>query len=351
MCAEKWRSWAACYVRRVTLVSVLLPTYNAQASLPKTLESLCRQTFTDWECVLCDDGSSDDTLAVARAFAASDARFAILELAHAGLVATLNAGLQRCCAPYVARLDADDLCHRQRLALQFAYLDSHPEFAGVGCGVRMFPRARLSPYRRDYETWLNALETESDITRDRFVECPLAHPTWFFRREVMLDWGYRDMGWPEDYDLLLRLLSGGHRLSTVPTRLLGWRDSPSRLSRTDRAYDIESFTRCRAHFLASNWLGPSTHYGLWGYGSTGRSLARALTSHAKHPAFIVELHPGRIGQRILGVPVVAPSDLGSVRSLGEKCIVCVAGLEQRREVRRLATSLGLVEDLDFVCAA
>jgi hypothetical protein len=217
--------------------------------------------------------------------------------------------------------------------------------------VRVFPRSSLGADRREYEAWLNTVATESDIVRDRFVECPLAHPTWFFKRDVLLEFGYRDMGWPEDYDLLLRVLGKGLRLSTVKRRLLSWRDSSSRLSRTAQTYDIESFTQCRAHFIAEDWLGNTARYGLWGYGRTGRTLARALANHGKKPAYVVELHPGRIGQRILGVPVVAPSSLASVRRPGDRVIVSVAGLQQRDDARRLASAQGLVEGVDFICAA
>ena len=91
-------------------------------------------------------------------------------------------------------------------------------------------------------------------------------------------------------------------------------------------YRLENFTRCRAYFLASAWLNDAEHYGLWGYGSTGRNLARALNAHGKHPAYIVEVHPGRIGQRIMGVPVIAPEQLAQHRRAGDKLIVSVAGL-------------------------
>jgi glycosyltransferase involved in cell wall biosynthesis len=332
-------------------ISVLLPMYNAQTTLATALESLRRQRFSDWECVLCDDGSTDESAAIALAYAARDRRFTVIRCNHSGLVTTLNAGLRLCRAPYVARLDADDVCHRERLGAQYEYLEQHPELAGVGCGIRTFPRSGLSTSRRQYETWLNSLATEGDIARDRFVECPLAHPTWFIKREVFLAFGYRDMGWPEDYDLILRLLGAGQRLSIVQRRLLGWRESSTRFSRTNRGYDIESFTRCRAHFLAADWLANRPRYGLWGYGSTGRNLARALLLHGKKPAYIVELHPGRIGQRILGVPVVAPSGLASVRCPGDKLILSVAGLQQRSDARHFATAQGLVENEDFVCAA
>ena len=332
-------------------MSVLIPVYNAGDTLKSTLDSVRRQTLTDWECLLCDDGSTDETVAIAQHYAAIDARFTVIQREHAGLVATLNAGLQLCQAAYVARLDADDICHRERLVAQLSTLERHPEFSGIGCAVRMFPRSGLGLGRREYEAWLNGVATEADILRDRFVECPLGHPTWFFKREVLLEFGYKDCDWPEDYDLLLRLLGAGHRLSTVPRRLVCWRDSKTRLSRIDQRYATGAFTRCRAHFLASEWLSGESHYALWGYGSTGKALARALAYYGKRPSFIVELHPGRIGQRILGVPVVAPSQLQRFRQAGERLVISVAGVGPRTEARRIAMAQGLVECVDFICAA
>ena len=332
-------------------VSILVPAFNAEATLSTALESLRRQTFTDWECVICDDGSADATAAIAETYARADRRYRVLSRSHSGLVPALNWGVEHCRGTYVARFDADDIAHRDRLRLQHDFLSVHPEYGGVGCGVRIFPRAELTAGRRDYETWLNSPATEEDIRRDRFVECPLAHPTLFLRRDLMLAHGYRETPWAEDYDLILRIFGAGHRLSTVPRRLLFWRESPSRLSRCDGRYALESFTRCRAHFLATDWLFGAKHYGLWGYGSTGRALVRALKDCGRYPAYIVELHPGRIGQTIQDAPVVHPSQLARVRLPGDRIIVSVAGLRQRREVRQRARELGFIEGVDFVCAA
>ena len=131
------------------LISVLLPVWNAAATLPACLRSLQRQTEQRWQCVLVDDGSEDDSLAWARWFAAQDARFAVVATAHQGLVAALQTGLAHCRGRFVARMDADDLMQRQRLALQVRTLVESPHLAAVGCHVRLFPRRGL-PEGRAY---------------------------------------------------------------------------------------------------------------------------------------------------------------------------------------------------------
>lgn len=335
---------------RRPLVSVLLPCFNAETTLPLALRSVERQRFDDWECVLVDDGSTDRSAALLTAQAERDQRFRVVRCRHAGIVTALNAGLEHCRGSFVARMDADDVMHRERLALQHAFLAERPELAGVGCHVRLFPRSRLRPRRRQYEQWLNSLWSEEALFRDRFVECVLAHPSWFFRTAVLQQHRYRDVGWPEDYDLLLRLWGSGERVGVVPRRLLGWRDGESRLSRTHRAYSLESFVGCKAHFLA-DWIGASQGYVLWGYGDTGRTLARALLELGLAPTHIVELHPGRLGQRVAGAPVIAPEALALLTPRPRRIVVSVARAGPRGEVRAHLQSLGFQPEQDFVCAA
>lgn len=336
-------------LRAAPRISVLLPVWNAAATLPACLASLRRQTETSWECALVDDGSTDASLEIARDCAARDARFEVLALPHRGLVAALNAGLERCRGRFIARMDADDLMHRERLAAQASALDASPTLAAVGCHARFFPRAALGPGMRAYARWLGSIDSPARVREEAFVECPVPHPTLMLRREWFRELGYRDLGWPEDYDLVLRLLERGARIGVVARRLLSWRHAPGRLSQTDAAYTQARFVACKAEFLARGFLAGREHYALWGYGGTGRALARALLVHGKRPAVIVELHPRRIGKSIQGARVIAPGALD--RELGLPLIVSVAGAPARAQIRAALAKLGFRETCDFVCAA
>jgi cellulose synthase/poly-beta-1,6-N-acetylglucosamine synthase-like glycosyltransferase len=331
------------------LVSVLLPAFDAERMLPAALQSVARQREPRWECVIVDDGSRDGTAAVAARFAARDPRFALLRRPHCGLVPALTAGLRRCRGAYVARMDADDVMHPDRLAAQVAALEADATLAAVGCGVRIVPRAGMSAGRRAYERWLNAIHSPERVRAEAFVECPVAHPTLVIRRRVLAALGYRDAGWPEDYDLVLRLLAHGARIGVVPRRLLAWRDHPGRLSRTDARYALARFTACKAAFLARGFLAHADRYVLWGHGETGRALRRALLAHGKRPTEIVEVHPGRLGQRIHGARVVPPEALPSLPR--RPIIVSVAGAGPRAEIRAALAAMGFEDTVDFVCAA
>ena len=330
-------------------ISILLPVFNAAPTLGTCIRSIRRQRYLDWECVLVDDGSTDGSAQFARSVQDEDPRFVVVTRTHAGLIETLRAGIERCRGEFVTRMDADDWMHRDRLALQAQALQDDPSLDLVGTHVRIFPRGVLGDGSRQYERWLNSMRTSEDIRRERYVECPLAHPTWTVRRTTLERLGYRDQGWPEDYDFLLRLLEHGGRAGIVPERLVGWRHHADRLSRRDPRYSLTQFTACRAHFLASGFLKNNDGFLLWGYGQTGRALRRALVLHGKQLHGLIEVHPGRLGQKIHQAPVVAPEELD--RLPRHPLIVSVAGAGPRNEIRRKLEQLDRVEGRDFVCAA
>src|SRR5690606_37978741 len=219
---------------RMPRVSVLLPCRNAAEHLPEAIASLEAQTYADFEVVAVDDGSTDATAALLEAWAARDGRIRVLRTPPRGLVPALAGALDASAGELIARMDADDIAEPDRLARQVALPDASPDVVACGTRVRYFPRAAVRDGARRYEQWLNALTDPEELARDIFVECPIAHPTLVVRRAALLAvGGYRDPGWPEDYDLVLRLWAAGGRLANVPAVLLRWRERPDRTSRAD----------------------------------------------------------------------------------------------------------------------
>jgi len=330
-------------------VSVLIPARDAARTITPCLRSVQRQSETAWECVVIDDGSDDDTAGTVERFADRDPRFRLVRRDRRGLVDSLNDGVARCRASWIARMDADDLMHRRRLQDQLDLLRARPRLDAVGTHVRLFPRAALGPGMRAYEAWLNAVRDTGDVARERWIECPVAHPTLTIRTALLRAAPYRRSDWPEDYDLILRLLRDGRSIGVVPRRRHAWRVHSRRLSRSDERYGSERFTRCKAYDLARTVLAGVGQYALWGYGHTGRALRAALADEGRRVATIVEVHPGRVGNVIHGAPVIAPDALD--RRLHTPLIVSVAGAGPRARIRSFLAARGFVELRDFVCAA
>jgi len=330
-------------------VSILMPVRNEARYLPAALASLQRQTFPLWELIAVDDGSTDATHEILVAAQAADGRIRIVKRSGGGLVAALNAGLKQCHAPYVARMDGDDICHPRRLAAQVAYLDQHPEVHLVASNFRHFPRSGLKDGMQAYETWQNALTTHDLIMRDLFVESPFVHPSIMVRRELLqsLD-GYRDMGWPEDYDLWLRMAAAGARFSRLEQSLLFWRDHPARSTRTQDEYSQTAFRSCKLHHLRRGYLQNVVEVAVAGAGQEGRAWQRVLQADGIRVVRWFDVDPRRIGRQLHDAPVLGIDALIDNRY---PLLVAIGVRSARHQFRQVATGLGLSECADFMCVA
>jgi glycosyltransferase involved in cell wall biosynthesis len=331
-------------------VSVLLPCYNAAAHLAGTLANLIAQTHPDFEVVSVDDGSTDETPTILKSWASRDARFRTLSLPHGGIIPALNAGMEACRGAYIARMDADDLAHPERLTLQAAFLDEHPGTALVSSLVEGFPKEELREGFRIYIEWLNSVISDEDVRREIYVESPFAHPSVMFRREQVLALGgYQERGWAEDYDLWLRMAQSGARFAKLPRMLLQWREHPERLTRTDGRYSLENFLRAKAHYLAADPLKDRDAVIIWGSGMTGRRLSKHLQRAGVPLTAFIDIDPKKIGRSRRGLPILAPEELLPEwkRHTNPALLAAVGARGARELIRQRLLALGFNEGSDW----
>lgn len=331
-------------------VSVLMPCYNAAKTLDTALESILSQTINDIEVVVVDDGSTDDSPQKLEAWTAQDRRVRVIPRAHIGIIGALNAGLQVCQSEFVARMDADDRSLPDRLEEQVAYLHGHPEIAVVACLVSGFPQGQVREGFQLYINWLNSLVTDEDIRREIFVESPMAHPSVVFRKtEVRKVGGYQEHGWPEDYDLWLRLYLEGARFAKVPRHLFEWREYPERLTRVDSRYSLENFLRVKAYYLARGPVLGRDGVILWGAGMLGRRLSKHLIRLGCPLVAFIDIDPRKVGRTRRGLPIIPPEELIAYweRYAHPVILACVGARGARRLIRERLESLGLREARDW----
>lgn len=335
-------------------ISVLMPVYNAAGTLPDTLQSIAVQSLCDFEVIAVDDGSDDVSGTILEAWRRGDRRIQPVRAGRVGLVAALNLGLSRCRGAWVARMDADDRMHPERLARQAALLESRPDISVAGSLVALFAEGAVGEGMKVYEAWLNSLVEHEDIAREIFIESPIAHPSAMVRRdELVALGGYRDVGWPEDYDLWLRYHAAGRRFAKVPEVLLYWREHADRLTRTDSRYSVENFLRVKAHFLVDGPLRERDGLIVWGAGQTGRRLTRHIVRMGRPVDAFVDISPRKIGGRMRDAPIVGPDELVSTwsRYRHPMLIVAVSSRGARKLIRQALTDSGLTEVEDYLCAA
>lgn len=335
-------------------VSILIPFYNAESTLEACLESVALNHHPNIQVVLVDDGSSDSSATIAQAFTRRDRRFELLSEPHRGLVPSLNRGLEACRHPWVARHDSDDLMPPDRLSAQLRCLEQQASLDVISGMVEAFPADQVQSGLRHYIAWLNSLREHSQITRDLFIESPLAHPSVMFRRDsVMALGGYRDFDGPEDYDLWLRLWRQGARFGKAPSLCLRWRQHPGRLTFKDQRYRAEAFLRLKLEVLKDTRLKDQRAVAVAGAGRDGKRLGRALKDLGLEVALWFELNPRKIGQRIHGSLVYGYEHLNGWLEAPKRphILVCVGVKGARAEIRECFQAHKLEEPRDFTCLA
>ncbi len=295
-------------------VSVLIPVYNGAPFLGDALESvLAQEGAPDFEIVTADDGSADATPALLERFVRRDARIRALRLPHGGIAKTLSAGLEACRAPYVCRLDADDLMPPGRLAAQTAFLETNPGVTAVSGMVVHEPHPEIpSDGMANYVAWMNRQKTHEEMLAAIWTDSPVAHPSVMFRRDAVLEaGGYASVPWPEDTDLWFRLLLRGRRFAKLDTGVLCWRDHGSRLTRTDNGhYGPAAQAAMKAHYLPRFFPRAARHgVTVIGAGPFGKRLAKSLAAGGVRVNRFVDVDPRKIGSSRLGIPVLSARDL------------------------------------------
>tara|TARA_B100000609_G_scaffold192094_1_gene181650 strand:- start:27431 stop:28447 length:1017 start_codon:yes stop_codon:yes gene_type:complete len=334
-------------------ISVVIPVYNAEKTIYAAAQSVLEQSFTDFELLLVDDGSEDDSAMWIRRLEREDKRVKGIFCPHRGVSETSNTGFARAKAPFIARLDADDLCAPTRLAAQYALLQRKPNI-GVCSSLVAFggDRDKKLGYAL-YVDWLNTLIHHEDISRKQFVESPIANPSVMFRTALYHTLGgYRDGDFPEDYELWLRWLQAGVQFEKVPEYLLQWNDPPGRLSRTDQRYSAEAFHRCKAAYLAQ-WLSQHNpfhpHIKICGAGRKVRKHSAYLKEQGIIFTHYIDIDHKKVGNHYDGVETIHTTSLPPPGS----CFLVsyLGGRDAKEEVKQWLADAHYQEGKDFILAA
>ena len=216
------------------IVTVLLPVYNGERYLREAVESILAQTLESFELLIVDDGSTDGTEAICRSFA--DPRIRVVRhVINAGLVSALNSVIDLIGTKYVARMDADDVALRDRLARQVAFLESRPDIAACGSWAFELVDGRLRDVMRR--------PTGEYLRQTAWRPVPIFNPTACLRTEVLRELRYRaDSIHAEDYDFWLRLCRH-YRIDNIPAVLLHYRIHQASVSRTYRSTQLTNSWR------------------------------------------------------------------------------------------------------------
>jgi glycosyltransferase involved in cell wall biosynthesis len=217
------------------LISVLMPVYNDERYVAQAVESILAQTFERFEFILIDDGSTDRSAEILRRYAAKDARIRLVRQANMGYVRSLNVAIGLARTPLLARMDSDDISPPDRFAVEFAFMETHPEVVCVGGYYG------LMDWRGRFLTTMTPPTDHEAIDKELLAgHTPLCHTGVLMRRDAVLRAGGYDpqMALADDLDLWLRLGEVG-KLAIVPQSMVCIRLRRDSLSGRQAARQLE----------------------------------------------------------------------------------------------------------------
>ncbi len=225
-------------------VSVIIPTFNRSALLPRAIKSVLSQSLTDLELIIVNDASTDNTVAVVAALQASDKRIKLISNTsnnYPDISKTINTGLAAATGTYIARLDDDDYwCDSDKLKKQVAFLESHPDHVLVGSGMIVVDEHDKELYR-----FLKP-ETDAQIRERALLTNPFGHTTVVYRADAARKvQGYSNIHYAEDWDLWLKLGEVGkfHNLQEYLTNYLQAGQNKSLVHQKDHTRAIFSILK------------------------------------------------------------------------------------------------------------
>jgi glycosyltransferase involved in cell wall biosynthesis len=263
-------------------VSVVIAAYNAAATLPETLASLARQTFTDWEAVVVDDGSTDDTAAVAERLAAGDPRIRVLRQANAGHSAARNAAIAAARGDWIVCLDSDDWVDSRYFEVMTGAAGANPMLDAIVCGgVRVAPSGEHGT-PATYEP-----SSVANLFWGLAVDCPIAIHNCMVRRSLVVDVGGFDTSLRAcaDWDFWQKIARTGAHFGAVPDVLAFYRTRPGSVSGNAERALVDGWAVIRrGHARDSRVPSPDPRFA---HGAAAAGLAPALYRQAVWAASIM----------------------------------------------------------------
>lgn len=230
------------------LISVILPVYNGAAFLASALDSILNQTLREFELIIIDDGSTDNSRAILEEYVIKDARIKFFSRENRGLANTLNESIALAAGTWIARMDQDDIALPFRFEKQLAYLKSSRADI-VGSWVKRFGAADKRVVRLP--------ESDGAIKMALLFESPFAHPAVMMRAAVAKELGYEHT-WDkaEDYDLWVRAAIAGWKMANIQEVLLLYRVHASQISTSAASHQLQLSQGIRKFYwghVFTNW--------------------------------------------------------------------------------------------------
>ena len=327
-------------------ISVILPFFNAETTLRRAIESIAAQSQTDFECILVNNNSTDESLEIAEEWVKNDKRFILIHEKKQGVMFASNAGSELARGQYIARMDSDDFSLPSRLMKQSEFLDFNLSYGAVAGLVRHISHSENTKGFARYVEWVNSVQSYPEILNRMFIESPIVNPSAMWRKEVAEKYGmYKSGNFPEDYEMWLRWLAAGVKIKKLNEVILDWHDSDTRLTRTQSIYSDSSFYKIKTRYLAE-WLEKNNPFhpriAVWGASRISRRRANLLIQYGIEIEFLIDTKRNRqLDQKVVYYSEIPPPEKVFI-------LTYIKQMDARDEIQDFLHSRGYKEGKNYL---
>lgn len=332
-----------------SLISILTPFKNTSAFLEDCINSILNQTYSNWELIIVDDGSTDESYNIVEKFSEKDTRIILLKNTGFGIIDALQMAFKHSKGTYITRMDSDDIMLPNKLEVLCNNLNIYGEkHIAVGL-VDYFSDSGLGDGYKSYQKWLNNLTKAGTNYSEIYKECVIPSPCWMIHRNDFIDCdAFNPNIFPEDYDLTFRFYKNNIKCIPCDVVLHKWRDYSTRTSRTHVHYAQNHFNELKIHHFLDIDYNKNKTLTLWGAGAKGKIIAKILLGN-KIPFEWICDNPKKIGKDIYGKALKPFQALSKIKN--SQTIITVANKAAQIEIKFYLENLNMkaTEDYIFFC--
>lgn len=332
-----------------TLVSILIPFKNTAEFLPECLQSIINQSYKNWELLIVDDGSTDESFKLVEKFSNDDSRIKLFKNNGSGIICALRLAFSKSKGELITRMDSDDIMSSNKLeVLSNNLLKYGRKHVAIGL-VHYFSETGIGDGYSKYEAWINNLTKTGTNYSEIYKECVIPSPCWMvFREDLINADAFNSNRYPEDYDLTFRFYKNNYKCIPCATVLHQWRDYATRASRTDPHYAHNYLLDLKLHYFLKLDYDNTRPLTLWGAGDKGKTIAKTLIENEIPFDWICD-NPKKIGRDIYGKELKPFRFLKQIKN--PQSIITVANTEAQKQIRSYLKKLELqsMKDYFFFC--
>lgn len=327
------------------LVSILIPFKNTERFLYDCLDSVCSQTYTNWEILAVNDQSTDAGRGLVESLSEKEVRIKVIDNKGKGIIDALRTAHGKSNGQLITRMDSDDIMAPNKLRTMVDALLGHGKGHLAVGQVKYFSDRGISDGYARYEKWLNGLTETGSNYSEIYKECVIPSPCWMaYRQDLDACGAFGPDRYPEDYDLAFRFYEKGLKCIPCNQVLHHWRDYDTRTSRTSEHYAQNYFLDIKLHYFLKLDSDSDRPLALWGAGKKGKEIAKGLQKQDIAFHWLCD-NPKKIGKEIYGKEMLHYSELKVLKN--PQSIITVASPEAQTTIKTYFAKLRKTHMSDY----